>query len=180
MNTLEQVNYIWALNGHAKKMFRKKQNIKGIHFLAPEKRATYNNYVKAGSPEDTDYNCRLLVRADLLQRDGYYVVDATVHDKAFQVSVRDWLIVGQTVYMDVYPRVFGLYLSAKTTEYTVSGVNGTSLKTLQETKPPEYLENALRCANLNEVSVKSYVTVLSAIPQIAEEIFNVIKTHAST
>jgi hypothetical protein len=179
MSTLEQINYIWQSNGHAKKMFRKQQNIRGIHFLAPKKPIYYNN-LKAGSPEDVDHNCRLLVRADLMQRDGQYVVDATMHDKAFRVNVRDWQVIGQTVYMDIYPRVFNLYLSAKTAEYTVQGVHGKSLKTIQETKPPEYLKQALESASLTEISVKNYVTVLSAIPQIAEEIFNVIKTHAST
>jgi hypothetical protein len=179
MNTLEQINYIWQSNGHTKKMFRKKQNIKGIHFLAPKKPIYYNN-LKVGSSEDVDHSCRLLVRADLMQRYGEYVVDATVYDKAFRVSTRDWQVVGQTVYMDIYPQVFNLYLSAKTAEYTVHGVSGKSLKTIQETKPPEYLEQALESASLTEISLKNYVTVLSAIPQIAEEIFNVIKTHAST
>jgi len=168
----KEIKYIWKLNGHAKRMFNKQTAVNNKHFLDTEKTGYYSSGIIVGTRRDVDYDCDILVKAELKQGNGKFVIEAGVHDKAFNATSIDYATPGYPEVPSI-PRILGMYLHPTEAEYSISSWMGKSLNVLTKIKPND-LESKMRSARLTEVSLQHYLNVLSATPQIATDIFEFI------
>jgi len=168
----KEIKYIWKLNGHAKRMFNKQPNVNNKHFLDTEKTGYYSSGIIVGTRRDVDYDCDILVKAELKQYGGKFLIEAGVHVKDLKVMTRDWVQPGNPS-VPAIARILHINLQLENADYSVASLLGSSLNVLGKIKP-DALDGRTNSAQLTEVSLQHYLTALSATPQIATDIFEFI------
>lgn len=168
----KEIKYIWKLNGHAKRMFNKQTAVNNKHFLDTEKMGYYSSGIIVGTRRDVDYDCDILVKAELKQGNGKFVIEAGVHVKDLKFTTRDWAQPNNPQ-VPAIARILGMNLHLENADYSVASLLGFSLNVLGKIKP-DALEGRTNSAQLTEVSLQHYLTALSATPQIATDIFEFI------